>query len=320
MNCSAGRSPRRRSHLAGFPAGLQGPHRTGEAASDLHSCADDQAPRRLLEQPGFLDDPSTVAPLLRAMQAEATVRVKPEALGVIGAVLIRQRWEDWYGIKANRFWYRKKAIGVDGIPVMIEVAVAQTEVPGDVSFGLNFAVPFRDPFGNILLQAGPIRTYGVRPFLQEAHVPLGGGGARGAMGLGADGDGGPCPSHLACAGLWFLSRGKAEMRPPRVVAAAVAAALWSACQELYKEGEAREKAAAQQAKRERKAREEAEKAATRAEHATRGSVKVPASPSWPSRSPMPAALLSYVFHAVRSSTPSAMPSTSGDIDAGPDLG
>ena len=228
----------------------------------------------LLEQPGFLDDPSSVAPLLRAMQAEATVCVKPEALGVIGAELIRQRWEAWYGITANRFWYRKKALGVDGIPVMIEVAVAQTSVPGDVSFGLNFAVPFRDPFGNILLQAGPIRTYGVRPFLQEAHVPLGGGSAQ-------EGEWAWEPTEAAALvhltspalGSWFLSRGKAEMRPPRVVAAAVAAAVWSACQELYKEGEAREKAAAQQAKRERKAREEAEKAATRAERATRGSVK-----------------------------------------------
>src|SRR4029453_11683236 len=94
----------------------------------------------------IVDDTAAVAALLAAMQAEARP-VRPQRLGLIGADHIRTRFAEWYGIEGDRFWYAKALdVDRDGTPFAVEVAVAETVIPGPVVYGLNFSPAFGDPF------------------------------------------------------------------------------------------------------------------------------------------------------------------------------
>jgi hypothetical protein len=76
-----------------------------------------------------------VAKLLLLMQTEAQPP-KPTVLGVVGKEHFQTHWEQ-NGI--NRFWYKKIAGEVDGIPFAFEVAVAETKVCSGLFTGVNFS-------------------------------------------------------------------------------------------------------------------------------------------------------------------------------------
>src|SRR5262249_26862257 len=187
--------------------------------------------------------------LLAAMQAEARP-VNPLALGLIGEDHYRISFERWYGVK--RFWYRKETGDLDGIPFVLEVAVAETRRPSDSPYiGLNFSPTYEDPFAGAWLSAGDIENcMGFSGFLSRTHTDPG-------AYRWTHGD--PCTAvavHLVCPGLqdMFKDRGKTRLELPRGIAEAVSAALWRTTKELYREGKLRRRDA-NRAERQSEARE-----------------------------------------------------------------
>jgi hypothetical protein len=75
---------------------------------------------------------------------------KPEILGRVGKDHFRQRFDEQFLIAQDakghdRYWYKHQSGLFDGMPYLIEVAIAETERPGGVFYGLNYSVPFSDP-------------------------------------------------------------------------------------------------------------------------------------------------------------------------------
>jgi hypothetical protein len=69
-------------------------------------------------------------------------RPKPESLGCVGKEAFRRRFAQWFGIRRDgdgkrRFWYKSIALEVDGIPYVLEVAVAQTKRKGQFFHGIE---------------------------------------------------------------------------------------------------------------------------------------------------------------------------------------
>ena len=74
-----------------------------------------------------------------------------------------------YGVRD--LWYKSaEIVDDDGIPWVIEVAVADTAKPGGVWFGCNHAPSFDDPLGRTELEEGDVWAEGVRSFLEEADI------------------------------------------------------------------------------------------------------------------------------------------------------
>jgi DNA topoisomerase VI subunit B len=97
----------------------------------------------------LLTAPDMINALHSAMQEHATAP-KPEILGHVGKDHFRQRFDEQFLIaqdaKGNdRYWYKHQFGHLDGMPYQIEVAIAETERPGGVFYGLNYSVPFSDP-------------------------------------------------------------------------------------------------------------------------------------------------------------------------------
>jgi hypothetical protein len=135
---------------------------------------------------------------------------------------------------------------VDGIPFVIEAAVAETAVRGGFWTGLNFSPTFEDPFANTPFVGPKFSTYGLENFLQRAHVTpwLDGDTARHRTAAAV---------HLVCPSLEFLDRGKTRLKVPSTMAEAITKALWAVTKALYDEEEQRQKdgAKAERAARER---------------------------------------------------------------------
>ena len=106
----------------------------------------------------------------------AAEQVKPDALGKVGEEHLRARIDEWYGVVPGRWWYAKKAgiIGPgdpdEGVPYVVEMALAETYRPGTVFEGVNFSPTFGDPLAQTLLQNDTIAAYGVLGFLAECEA------------------------------------------------------------------------------------------------------------------------------------------------------
>jgi hypothetical protein len=55
---------------------------------------------------------------------------KPEVLGRVGADHFRAHFEGTFGIVEERFWYKHRFGTADGLPYMVEVAIAETKHDG----------------------------------------------------------------------------------------------------------------------------------------------------------------------------------------------
>jgi DNA topoisomerase VI subunit B len=150
----------------------------------------------------FAERPGRIAELLTAMQAAARVP-KPTKLGTIGADHIRSRLDLWYGVE--RFWYSRKRLDHHGVPWVLEVAVAVTERPAEVFYGVNYSPTFGDPLRGTILDAGEISTTGAASFLQRCDAyPTADNGRRRAAVV-----------HVVCPAVEFLDKGKTSLEVPR---------------------------------------------------------------------------------------------------------
>jgi hypothetical protein len=205
-------------------------------------CAGVPAITRLTD---FETQEDAVHRLLAVMRAEA----KPpsaEILGTVGEAHLRACFEAWYGVK--RWWYRKVADVLAGIPFVVEVAVAETVSEGMLWTGINFSPTFEDPLAGTPLLGPKTMDLGVRNFLKSVHV----------VPLQDAGDVTPTPTavavHLVCPVLEFLDRGKTRLKVPLAMASQIAKTLWACVKDLYQEAEQRRKNAAR-AERNARARE-----------------------------------------------------------------
>jgi hypothetical protein len=218
--------------------GLSGTAKAKAVAADLPGI------RRLAD---FVDNEAAVDVLLAAMQREARPP-KADVLGWVGPDHLRSCFAAWYGVRPERFWYHRVRSEADGMPYIVEAAVAETEQPGDVFCGINFSPTFTDPLAQTFLQSEKVSGYGVLGFLEEAHV------------LSTDrwGDAPRSPVaavlHITCPELGFLDRGKTRLTETLWLRRAVPETLWRAARPVWEVGERKEKDAAK-AEREELARE-----------------------------------------------------------------
>ena len=133
--------------------------------------------------PARLSDVKSCAELHAAMKAAAEAP-RPEVLGRVGPHHFRSVIEGRFGIVADRYWYRHRwAVTDDGMPFLLECAVAETEQEGGVLCGLNYSAPFgaansfyrapivgADPLAGQHLRHGDISGEGVLGFLADAGV------------------------------------------------------------------------------------------------------------------------------------------------------
>ncbi len=192
----------------------------------------DQLPgvRRLSD---LAEDDAGIRLLWTAMRS-ATTPVKPDRLGRIGPDHIRASWDRDYGVVGDRFWYRRESALVDGLPLLVEVAVAETKTQGQVTYAVNFSPTFADPLADAALTGhGDEWSFGLRGFFADAHVVSRWEDDRPAAAL----------VHIVHPALGFRDRAKTTIDPTPTLTKTVANALQQATKILWKEGEQRQKAA-----------------------------------------------------------------------------
>ena len=185
---------------------------------------------------GFEKTPDEVTRLLTVMQFVATPP-KPSVLGCVGADHFRASFER-HGLKEDRFWYKKVDGLVDGIPFVVEAALA-VAYDGKLYHGINFSPCFSDPIADTRIPGKKVSATGLRSYLYNAHCD-------------------PFPNvnqsdeliivfHIVCPSLQFLDRGKTRLANlPAPMVEAISKVLWSVCKTLYAEEERRRKDAAKQ--------------------------------------------------------------------------
>jgi hypothetical protein len=193
----------------------------------------------------FVDREAEVGRLLTAMRDESQPP-SPGVLGQVGEDHFRRRFERWYGVR--RWWYKKVAGDVDGVPYVIEVALAETTKPGGLFTGVNFSPTFDDPLAGNWLQGPEFSAGGVVGFLEHGHVNP----ERPRRTAAA--------FHLVCPVLETLDKGKSRLKVPAAIVEAAAKALWSVVKQLYREEERRRKDAARQERADRGRERAAERA------------------------------------------------------------
>ena len=180
--------------------------------------------------------------LLQAMRNN-TNAPSPGILGLVGEKHFKSCFDQWYGVK--RFWYRKIAKEVFGIPFICEAALAETEQTGRIFTGVNFSPTYGDPIGNTQLHYKKTYAYGIYNLLNNTYVS-------------------PEPDeyyyypastafafHLTCPMLEFLDRGKTRLKISEGMANEIAKVLWSVVKKMCQEEERRQKDAAREGRRER---------------------------------------------------------------------
>lgn len=149
-------------------------------------------------------------------------------LGSIGEDHYERLLDDTYGVL--RVWYKMTTAVADGVPWVIEVAVADTIDPGSTWFACNHAPAFDDPLGRAFLSAGDINTFGAGSFLAAADADdTSSGGNRAAV------------VHVICAAPQFVDKGKVALVVPESVRIQAAKALDGATKTLHREAEQRRK-------------------------------------------------------------------------------
>src|SRR5205823_9637434 len=103
----------------------------------------------------------------KAMLAQADA---PSAnmLSCVGKEHFEKRFHAWYGVK--RFWHRRIAEQHQGLPFVVEIAVAETKKPGRIFHGINFSATFEDPLAGTPLHGPEFIAYGLGGFLERAHA------------------------------------------------------------------------------------------------------------------------------------------------------
>jgi hypothetical protein len=161
--------------------------------------------------------------------------VKPGALGKVGEEHIRARIEEWYGVLPGRWWYARETglIGDgpdEGIPYVVEMAIAETYRPGAFFSGVNFSPTFGDPLAQMVLRHDAIATYGLLGFLALCEADPRTHDARHVAVF-----------HLICPALEFLDRGKTNLRLQDEIVDAVTRVAWKVGKALYREAKRRER-------------------------------------------------------------------------------
>ncbi|EGD51734.1 ATP-binding region ATPase domain protein [Thermoanaerobacter ethanolicus JW 200] len=197
--------------------------------------------------------------LLETMKKN-TNPVHSKILGFCGEEHFKTNFSQLYGIK--RFWYKSSFGEIEGIPYVIEVALAETQKEGDIFTGINFSPTFDDPLASIPLSSSEFEAYGIHGFLSHV-VPY----AQLENSLKPQNNI-AMAFHLVCPSLDFLDRAKTHITLHPKIAEDVAKTLWSVCKTIYKERKQREKNAA---RAERKAMER-EKMLKRAQYTVREAV------------------------------------------------
>ena len=156
---------------------------------------------------------------------------KPEVLGRVGPDHFRQRIDERFQIVGSRYWYKHQWAIAEGMPYLIEVAIAETEKPGDVFYGLNYSVPFSDPLSTtaLIYDGGQERleNNGLTAFLKDAGVFNGSRYGRTINTAAA--------IHLVMPLLPTLDRGKSRLEISADLASAIAATIGVAAKTLHKE-------------------------------------------------------------------------------------
>jgi hypothetical protein len=192
-----------------------------------------------------LDD-DTIDALHAAMCSHAKPTA-PNRLGAVGAEHLRSLLDAEYRVK--RFWYKK--LDVAGtVPWLIEVAIADTWMPGETWFATNHSPSFGDPLGHATLLVDDRHFYGCAALLNAPY----GGPHRAAV------------IHVVCAATQFVDKGKVALVVPGHVAGVAAAAVGEATKVLRREDDQREKNAA-------KAERAARRAAAAADRLNRWTIK-----------------------------------------------
>jgi hypothetical protein len=168
----------------------------------------------------------------------------PDVLGGVGEAHFRRSFEDWYGVK--RYWYQTRADTHEGVPCVVEVAMAETVDGGDLWTGINFSPTLATPVANTPLRCDKLVAQSLRGALEHLTAlpdPMRNPNVAVAV-------------HLVCPTLEFLDKGKTQLKVAGWMADLLAKALWGAGKTRYQEAAQREKDDAK-AEKEEKARERA---------------------------------------------------------------
>jgi DNA topoisomerase VI subunit B len=150
---------------------------------------------------GFESSPDAITALLAAMRAEAKI-LKPAVLGRVPEDHYRARLDDWFGVE--RFWFKRKTVIEDGVPWLLELAIAVTERPGGVFYGINYSPSFRDPLARTSFPSHELSGMGAEGFLRQSDAfPSHENDYRRAAVV-----------HVVCPALEFLDKGKATLEVP----------------------------------------------------------------------------------------------------------
>lgn len=171
--------------------------------------------------------PDLIAALHDAMLQHA----KPtpaSRLGPVGADHYRHLLDDAYGV--HGFWYKTGHVTVDGIPWVIEVAVANTAQPGRNWYACNHSPSFGDPFARTSFRAAGLFAIGSSSFVADSDMVA-------TFDTAAI-------VHVICAAPEFMDKGKVALVAPKPVVEVVGKALDSATKVLRREAEQARKDAA----------------------------------------------------------------------------
>jgi hypothetical protein len=180
----------------------------------------------------FADRHETAVHILHQAMCEAGKAPSPDVLGAVGADHYRHCFDDWYGVK--RFWYVPGKTTYEGIPCVVEVAMAETVAGGDLWTGINFSPTFETPGANTWFRCDKFETYGLTETLRRL----------GTLPQHEDTTAVAVAVHIVCPTLEFLDKGKTRLKMPGWMADLLAKALWGAGRTLYREAEQRKKDAA----------------------------------------------------------------------------
>lgn len=176
----------------------------------------------------FADDPDAVGRLLAAMQTAARVP-KAHELGAVPEEHYQQRLDEAFGVE--RFWFRRKRLLVAGVPWLLECAVAETDAEGSVTWAINYAPSYDDPFSRTRLVTADVTATGAGTLLYNSDAyPDYHNDERRAVVV-----------HVVCPALEFVEKSKTALTVPAEVADAFAAIAAAATKDLRAEKKRAEK-------------------------------------------------------------------------------
>jgi len=185
-------------------------------------------------------DEAQAEKLLNAMKTEAK-QTTARILGLVGKEQVRQRFDQWFGVK--RYWYATDSVMVEGIPFVVEAAVAQTKRRGKLFCGANFSPTYDDPLSSTCLHAKGLVGKGVENFLSNTDCNP--GRRKDSPQQTA------VMFHIITPRFNVLDRAKTRLDVPYEVAKMVARALAKVTKTIHREEKRRQKDAARQERAEK---------------------------------------------------------------------